>query len=73
MGCHWCQILGTTTWDGLPLVPDFGNDNLGRLPDFGNDNLGRAATDANSWNDNLGRAATDANLFNFWNDNFVDW
>eukprot|EP00971_Amphidinium_carterae_P256977 5101776-Amphidinium_carterae.1 len=24
MGCHWCQIWGMTTWDGLPMVSELG-------------------------------------------------
>eukprot|EP00971_Amphidinium_carterae_P280730 5573255-Amphidinium_carterae.1 len=29
-GCYQCgQKYGTTTWDGLPLMPKLGNDNSG--------------------------------------------
>eukprot|EP00971_Amphidinium_carterae_P024946 492430-Amphidinium_carterae.1 len=48
------KILGMTTLDGMPLMPDFGNENsrwvatdmatwdgMPLMPEFGNDNSGR--------------------------------
>eukprot|EP00971_Amphidinium_carterae_P240832 4781070-Amphidinium_carterae.1 len=61
------SFLGVTTWDGLPMMSNLGNDNLRWVADGvnfgGNYNLGWVGIDAKLGNDNLGWVGIDAK---FW-------